>query len=79
MLERIIIGIIIGVVSGVAFTRNYEGKEKAQDIILGFLCVVIVAFIGSSFMFGAIYAVMAVGEIAVGYWLSSSIISKQET
>tara|TARA_B100000614_G_scaffold213211_1_gene196889 strand:+ start:477 stop:716 length:240 start_codon:yes stop_codon:yes gene_type:complete len=79
MLERIIVGILIGFVSGVAFTRSYENNEQAKNIVLGFICLVVVAFLGSSFMFGAIYGVMAIGEIAAGYWVSNSIFSKQKT
>ncbi len=79
MLERIIVGIIIGFVAGIAFTRSYENNEQTKNIVLGFICLVVVAFVGSSFMFGAIYGVMAVGEIAVGYWVSNSIFSKPKT
>lgn len=79
MLERIIVGIIIGFVSGIVLTRGYKNNEQIHTISLGFICLVIVAFVGASFMFGAIYGVMAIGEIAAGYWLSNSIFSKQKT
>jgi uncharacterized membrane protein YeaQ/YmgE (transglycosylase-associated protein family) len=79
VLERIIVGIIIGFVAGIALSRNYEQKENVQNVVLGFICLVVLAFVGSSFMFGAIYGVMAIGEIAIGYWISNSVLNKQET
>lgn len=78
MFERIIAGIVIGFVGGFVLSRNFEEGSNAKNIVLAFVALVVVAFVGSSFMFGAIYGAMAVGEIAVGYWISSAVSGEQK-
>lgn len=77
MFARIIVGIIIGLVSGFVLNGKFENKDNVKNIALVFLALVIIAFIGSSFMFGAVYGAMAVGEIALGYYFSSSVSKKE--
>jgi uncharacterized membrane protein YeaQ/YmgE (transglycosylase-associated protein family) len=78
MLERIIVGIAIGLVAGFVLSKSTKEGSSARSIILGFIALVVIAFVGSSFMFGAIYGAMAVGEIAIGYWIASQFISEQK-
>lgn len=79
MLERIIVGMFVGVCAGVFFTKEFNVTENTRNIIIGFFALIVIAFAGSSFMFGAAYGVMAVGEVAVGYWLSSALITQKST
>lgn len=79
MFERIIIGIIIGLIAGFLLPSKIEVRSDAKNIALGFMALIVIAFIGSSLMFGAVYGVMAIGEIIFGYWLSSSILRKEKT
>jgi len=74
MLERIIIGVVIGLAAG--FFLSGKFKNEHRNIVIGFMLLIIVAFVGSSFMFGAVYGAMAVGEIALGYWLSSTMLGQ---
>ncbi|MDN3552195.1 hypothetical protein QWY74_01715 [Halomonas almeriensis] len=79
MLERIIFGVFIGVCSVMFFTKELSFTENNRKIIVGFFALIIIAFVGPSSMFSAAYGVMAVGKIAVGYWLSSSLITQKST
>lgn len=79
MLERIIAGIAIGLVAGFILSNSSKEGNSTRSIILGFIGLVVIAFVGSSFMFGAIYGAMAVGEIAIGYWSASQMASEQKT
>jgi hypothetical protein len=78
MLERVIAGIIIGLVAGLLLGKKYPDGSKAQTIALSFVALVVVAFVGSSFVFGAIFGAMAVGEIALGYWISSLVTEQKQ-
>lgn len=49
------------------FTQQPKNKENSSNAIFIFIGLIIIAFIGSSFMFGAVYGVMAIAEIAIGY------------
>ena len=79
MLERIIAGIVIGAFAGLFFGKKFSIKENTKSIITGFIGVVVIAFVGSSFMFGAIYGFMAIGEVSIGYWLSVSLLVHKDT
>ena len=78
MLERIIAGIVIGLIAGFVLSIKFDESSNTKDITLGFLALVVIAFVGSSFMFGAIYGAMAIGEVALGYWISSSISGQKK-
>ena len=68
MLARIIVGIIIGAIAGFFLSR-----QSTSSFAVVFIGLIIIAFIASSFMFGAIFGLMAIGEIVVGYWISSAM------
>lgn len=75
MIERIVFGVIIGFVSGFAF--KIEAKNQNIKIFQGFLGLIIVAFISSSFVFGVIFGIMAICEIAFGFWVSNIVADKK--
>ena len=74
MFERILIGLVIGFVSAFAFkdvNSDSEPKNKsAFQILMG---LIVIAFICSSFMFGAVFGLMAIGEIVIGFWVAKNI------
>ena len=76
MIERIIAGILIGLIAGYLLNKKQDDAGKATNIVIGFIALVIIAFVASSFMFGAIYGGMAIGEIALGYWLAGNICKR---
>lgn len=77
MLAKIITGVIIGFVSGFFLVRN-DDKNESFEIIVAFIAIVSIGFIGSSFMYGAVYGLMAIGEIVVGFSMASSIFKKDK-
>jgi hypothetical protein len=79
MIEKIIIGIVIGFISGFFLSKeNSENESGSQGIILIFIAIISIAFIGSSFMYGAIFGIMAIGEIAIGFAVASNIFKKNK-
>lgn len=68
MFARIVVGILIGFVGG--FIKSCGGRlsDNAQQALEALLFLSGLAFIISSFMFGAIYGAMAIAEIAGGYY-----------
>ena len=54
MLAKIITGVIIGFVSGFFLVRNDDKKNESFEIIVAFIAIVSIGFIGSSFMYGAV-------------------------
>jgi hypothetical protein len=77
MLAKIITGLIIGFVIGFFLVRN-DDKNESFEIIVAFIAIVSIGFIGSSFMYGAVYGLMAIGEIVVGFSMASSIFKKDK-
>ncbi|HCG6407635.1 hypothetical protein R7P75_23275 [Vibrio sp. 2175-1] len=74
MFERILIGLVIGFVSAFAFKDATENSEQQNtNVFQIFVALIVLAFIGSSFMFGAIFGLMAIGEIAIGFWVAKNI------
>lgn len=68
MFARIIVGILIGLAAGLIFSGKLSLEVKTLQILQGFIAVIATAFIAASFMFGAVFGVMAVAEIAGGYF-----------
>ncbi len=75
MVARIVVGVLIGLAAGFFLSRPSVGTDKSS-LVLAFVALIVIAFIGSSFMFGAIYGAMAIGEIALGYWLSTMLMKQ---
>lgn len=74
MFERILIGLVIGFVSAFAFKGVTEDSvQQNTNVFQIFMGLIVLAFIGSSFMFGAVFGLMAIGEIAIGFWVAKNI------
>ena len=71
MLGKIIVGIIIGFVCGIFFSKNNNSENKYSGIVRIFLMLIAVSFMTASFGAGVMFGVMAAGEIALGYYLYS--------
>ena len=78
MFARIVVGILIGLVAGLVEALGPSWSKKWQRISEGLLFLVGLAFIGSSFMFGAIYGVIAIAEIAIGYYTYGKIFGPKK-
>ncbi|HEJ5942445.1 hypothetical protein ACPTK4_15605 [Pseudomonas aeruginosa] len=68
MFARIVVGVLIGVVAGIFINSKLPIEPKTMQMIQIFIAVIAIAFIAASFKFGAIYGVMAIAEIAGGYF-----------
>ena len=72
MLGKIIAGVIIGFASGWYLEKRYD-ESDSKGVALIFMAIISIAFIGSSFGFGAEYGLMAIGEIVIGYFIASRV------
>ncbi|MWK59793.1 hypothetical protein GO594_27725 [Pseudomonas otitidis] len=68
MFARIVVGILIGVAAGFFVNRRLPIAAQTLKIIHIFIAVIAMAFIAASFKFGAVFGVIAVAEIACGYF-----------
>ncbi|WP_413616340.1 hypothetical protein MRB56_08580 [Halomonas cupida] len=75
MLERMLAGVVIGLVVGGVLGRDLDAH--ARSVAIGFFAAVAVAFVGSSWLYGAVYGAMAVGELCLGYLLSRLVPSSR--
>jgi hypothetical protein len=78
MFARIVVGLLIGVVAGFVEACGPSWATKWLRISEALLFLVGVAFVGSSFMFGAIYGVMAIAEIAVGFYAYGKVFRPEK-
>lgn len=69
MFARVVVGLLIGVVAGLVEAFGPSLSKKWQTITEALLFLVALAFIISSFMFGAIYGVIAIVEITIGFYI----------
>ena len=76
MLEKIIIGLIIGFVGGIFLSKNGDNRGTSALISM-FFAIISIAFIVSSFMYGAVYGLMAIGEIGFGFFVAFSIFNNE--
>lgn len=79
MFARIVVGVLIGLAAGLFLSGKFSLDGKALQIIQGFIAVVAIGFIAASFMFGAVFGVMAVAEIAIGYFVFVKFLSGNST
>lgn len=77
MFARIVVGILIGLVAGFVEARVLPLSQSTQSMTQGLLVLIGLAFVVSSFMFGAIFGVMAIVEIVAGYHVSSALFNSQ--
>lgn len=68
MFAKIVVGVLIGFVGGFVEARGPSWRKKTEIISEVLLFLVGLGFIISSFMFGAVYGVMAIAEIAAGFY-----------
>ena len=68
MFARIIVGLLIGLAAGLIFNGKLSLEAKTLQILQGFVAVIATAFIAASFMLGAVFGVMAIAELAGGYF-----------
>lgn len=75
MFARVVVGLLIGFVAGIvealgpSLSTKWRTNSEALIFLLG------LGFVISSLMFGAVYGVMAVAEIAGGYYAFTKIAS----
>lgn len=74
MFARLVVGVLIGLAAGFVLNGKLSVTPKTLQILQIFAGIVAVAFIASSFMFGAMYGVLAVLEIVGGYFLYTKFI-----
>jgi Ca2+/Na+ antiporter len=79
MFARIIVGILIGLAAGLFLSGKVSLEAKTLQIIQVFVGIVAIGFIASSFMFGAVYGVLAVVEIAGGYFAYTKLFQGEAT
>ncbi|NWE75149.1 hypothetical protein [Pseudomonas yamanorum] len=73
MFARIVVGVLIGLAAAFVFNSKFSVDAKTLQILQGFVAVVAIGFIAASFMFGAVFGLMAVGEIAIGYFAYTKV------
>lgn len=78
MFARIVVGILIGIVTGFVDSLGPSWSKRWQRISGGLLFLTCLAFVVSSFMFGAVYGVMAIAEIAIGFYAYGKIFGSKK-
>jgi NhaP-type Na+/H+ or K+/H+ antiporter len=78
MFARIVVGILIGFVAGFVEALGPSLSKKWQNISEVLLSLVGLAFVVSSFMFGAIYGVMAIAEITIGFYAYGKVFRSEK-
>ncbi|MNF62590.1 hypothetical protein D3C84_442740 [compost metagenome] len=79
MLARIFVGIVIGLVAGLIEAGSLSLSKRQNQIAEALIFIVGAGFIGASFMFGAIYGVMAIAEIAIGFYAFGKLFKRNKT
>lgn len=79
MFARIVVGVLIGLAAAFVFNGKLSVDAKTLQILQGFVAVVAIGFIAASFMFGAVFGVMAVGEIAIGFFAYTKLFQGGST
>ena len=75
MFARIVVGVLIGLAAGLFLSGKFSLDAKTLQIIQVFIAIVAIGFIAASFMFGAVFGVLAVAEIAAGYFAYTKLSS----
>ncbi|SNB84446.1 hypothetical protein SAMN02745900_04431 [Pseudomonas sp. URIL14HWK12:I8] len=78
MFARIVVGILIGLAAGIVEGGKLPVSPKTLQILQVLLVIAAIAFVSSSFMFGAAYGVMALAEIAAGYFGYTKLIKGEK-
>ncbi len=67
MFAKIVVGIVIGFVAGFIEAKAPFWPRRAETLFEAVIFLVGLAFVASSFVFGAMFGVMAIVEIGVGF------------
>ena len=78
MFARIIVGILIGLAAGLVESGKLPVSPKTLRVLQALVIVAAIAFVSSSFMFGAVYGVLALAEIAAGYFGYTRLFQPQQ-
>ena len=78
MFAKIVVGILIGFVAGFVEGRGPSWSKRTETISEVLIFLVGLAFLVSSFMFGAIYGVMAIAEIAIGFFAYGKVFRSEK-
>ncbi|WP_414903644.1 hypothetical protein [Pseudomonas sp. IT-P260] len=78
MFAKIILGILIGFLGGVVEDRGPSWRRKTEIISEVLLFFIGLAFLISSFMFGALYGAMAIAEITAGVYAYQKVFRSQK-
>ncbi|MBV4477634.1 hypothetical protein [Pseudomonas botevensis] len=78
MFAKIVVGILIGFVGGFVEARGPSWKKKTEIISEVLLFLVGLSFLISSFMFGAIYGVMAIVELTAGFYAYGKVFRTEK-
>jgi len=68
MFARIVVGLLIGLAAGLVLSGKISLDPKTLQVVQGLLAVAAIGFTAASFMFGAVFGLMAIAEIAIGYF-----------
>lgn len=79
MFARIVVGILIGLAAGLVQSGKLSVTAQTLQVLQALVVVAAIAFVSSSFMFGAVYGVLALAEIAAGYFGYTKLFSAQKT
>jgi NhaP-type Na+/H+ or K+/H+ antiporter len=79
MFARIVVGIVIGLVAGLIEAGSLSLTKRQNQIAEALAFIVGAGFIGASFVFGAVYGVMAIAEIAAGFYAFGKLFKKTKT
>lgn len=77
MFVKIITGIILGFFSGLFISIDNKKPSGIISIIAGIFSIISIGFIFSSFMYGSIYGIMAIGEVFVSFGIATSIFKEK--
>lgn len=78
MFAKIVVGILIGFVGGFVEARGPSWKKKTEVISEFLLFLIGLSFLISSFMFGAIYGVMAIVELTAGFYAYGKVFRTEK-
>lgn len=78
MFAKIAVGILIGFVGGFIEARGPSWKKKTEIISEVLLFLVGLSFLISSFMYGAIYGVMAIVELTAGFYAYGKVFRTEK-
>lgn len=74
-----VVGTIIGSVAGLIDAGYLSLAKRQNQIAEALIFFVAAGFMGACFLFGTLYGLMALGEIAVGFYAFSKLFKNTKT